>query len=72
MYETNPTTNKKELVGFSIDMVKEIAKMLNFDYEFYINPDGRYAGTNPDGSLAGLIGEVFKGVSTDHEKYNSR
>ena len=63
MYALNEKTKAKELVGFSVDLIKGIADILKFQYEFYLSADGKYSGTNPDGSLAGVIGEVFSGVS---------
>lgn len=62
MTEVDKQTNTKKIVGFSVDLVKGLADILKFQYEFYLSPDGKYGGTNPDGSLSGVIGEVFKGV----------
>jgi len=54
--------------GYSIDLIDEIAKMLNFKYEFRMSPDGKYGALNKvtqtwDGIVRQLIDGVGKVAS---------
>ncbi|XP_017064350.1 glutamate receptor ionotropic, kainate 2 [Drosophila eugracilis] len=39
-------TGNARYEGYSIDLINEIAKMLNFKYEFRMSPDGKYGALN--------------------------
>ncbi|ELU00163.1 hypothetical protein CAPTEDRAFT_169825 [Capitella teleta] len=45
--------------GFCMDLLKEIAEMLGFEYEVYVVPDGEYGDKKPDGTWSGVIGEIL-------------
>ncbi|XP_076751081.1 glutamate receptor ionotropic, kainate 2 [Xylocopa sonorina] len=48
--------------GFCIDLIDEIAKLLNFKYEFELVPDGKYGTYNPETKQwNGLIQRLLKG-----------
>lgn len=49
--------------GFAIDLIREVATMLHFDYEVYLVHDGNFGTKRPDGSWNGMIGELLEGVS---------
>ena len=49
--------------GFAIDLIKEVAKMLNFNYEIYLVHDGKFGSRNADGTWNGMIGELLSGVN---------
>lgn len=54
-----------ELEGFCIDLLKAIAEMLNFQYELYLVPDGKYGAENTTtGEWNGLVREIIDKVST--------
>ena len=45
--------------GYSIDLFKELAKILKFTYEFYPTPDGYYGAKTENGTWNGLVGELI-------------
>ncbi|KAH7645139.1 glutamate receptor [Dermatophagoides farinae] len=46
--------------GFCIDLLKAIAEMLNFQYELYLVPDGKYGAENTTtGEWNGLVREII-------------
>lgn len=48
--------------GFAIDVVKEIAKILHFNFTFHIVKDGKYGAKNvTTDEWNGMIGEVMRG-----------
>ena len=49
--------------GFAIDLIREVANMLKFDYEVYLVHDGNFGSKQEDGSWNGMIGELLEGVS---------
>lgn len=49
------------LRGYSIDLIDEIAKLLNFRYEFYLVADGQY-GSLKNGQWNGLIKDLLDRV----------
>ncbi|XP_034239452.1 glutamate receptor ionotropic, kainate 2-like [Thrips palmi] len=46
------------LRGYAVDLIDEIAKMLNFKYRFYLAKDGRY-GSLKDGRWDGIIKDLL-------------
>jgi hypothetical protein len=48
--------------GFSIDLIKEISRMLKFDYTIYEVPDGKFGARNLTGEWNGIIRELLIGV----------
>ena len=49
--------------GFCIDLLKAIAEMLNFQYELYLVPDGKYGAENTTtGEWNGLVREIIDKV----------
>ena len=55
--------------GYSIDLFKELAKILKFTYEFYPTPDGYYGAKTENGTWNGLVGELIGKV--DYFVYES-
>ena len=49
--------------GFAVDLIKEVATMLEFEYEIYIVPDGNFGSKQSNGEWNGMIGELLAGVS---------
>ena len=46
--------------GFCIDLLKEIAKVLKFDYTIKLVDDGKYgAPVGPNGEWNGMVGELI-------------
>lgn len=39
-----------------------IGRLGKFNFSLYLAPDGRYGGAGLDGTVNGLIGEVYNGV----------
>ncbi|CAG5131286.1 unnamed protein product, partial [Candidula unifasciata] len=50
--------------GFAVDLIDDIAKMLEFDYEIYLVHDGKFGSKLPNGEWNGMIGELLSGNAT--------
>ncbi|XP_076446170.1 glutamate receptor ionotropic, kainate 3-like [Babylonia areolata] len=50
--------------GFAVDLIKEVAEMLKFDYEIYLVHDGNFGSKQSDGQWNGMIGELLAGNAT--------
>ncbi|KAL8624081.1 hypothetical protein ACOMHN_019503 [Nucella lapillus] len=50
--------------GFTIDLIRELALELKFNYEIYLSPNNAYGGPRLDGSWDGMVGEVLIGNAT--------
>ena len=48
--------------GFAVDLMEEVASMLNFKYQLYLVHDGKFGSKLDDGSWNGMIGELLSGV----------
>ena len=48
--------------GFCVDLVAEIGKLLNFNFDLYLVPDGKFGAKNEDGEWNGVIRELLNGV----------
>jgi hypothetical protein len=49
--------------GYSVDLLVEISKLVNFEYEIYLTPDNKFGGQDDDGNWDGLVQELMVGVS---------
>lgn len=47
--------------GFSIDLIKAISEIVNFNYTIKIVEDNRYGSKNVNGEWNGMIGELIDG-----------
>ncbi|KAL5007885.1 hypothetical protein ScPMuIL_016691 [Solemya velum] len=45
--------------GFSVDLLKRLAELLQFKYEIYVSPNNRYGAQDSDGRWDGIVGEVL-------------
>ncbi|XP_053400246.1 glutamate receptor 1-like isoform X2 [Mercenaria mercenaria] len=50
--------------GFAVDLIREVADMLNFEYQIYLVHDGNFGTKMSDGSWNGMIGELLQGNAT--------
>lgn len=51
--------------GYSMDLIDNIAKMLNFKYEFRMSPDGKYGSLNKvTQTWDGIVKQLIDGVSS--------
>ncbi|XP_059157771.1 glutamate receptor 3-like, partial [Physella acuta] len=50
--------------GFAVDLIEEVAKMLEFDYDIYLVNDGKFGSKMPNGEWNGMIGELLAGNAT--------
>ena len=57
-----PNVGNDRFVGFCADMIKIIARKLNFKYVIVPVKDGMY-GTQVNKSWNGMIGELYRRVS---------
>ena len=48
--------------GFAIDLLSNVAALLQFKYQIYIAPDGLFGTKTPQGTWTGVIGELLNGV----------
>lgn len=61
-YENKKGNDRFE--GYSVDLIDEVAKMLDFKYEIYLVHDGMFGTRKPDGRWNGMIGELRIGNAT--------
>ncbi|XP_074650207.1 glutamate receptor ionotropic, kainate 3-like [Tubulanus polymorphus] len=54
-------TGNARFQGYSIDLLNEIAKLLNFKYELYLVEDGQFGIKTASGEWNGIVGELLKG-----------
>ena len=55
--------NKTEFKGFLIDLMDQIAQRNGLKYELYLVPDSMYGIVTSNGTINGMIGQVYHGVS---------
>lgn len=48
--------------GFAVDLITEVAKMLDFNFEIYLVHDGKFGTKKENGEWNGMIGELLAGV----------
>lgn len=48
----------KNYSGYCVDLLNEIARVLNFDYEIYEVDDGKFGQLGPNGEWDGIIKEL--------------
>ena len=58
--------------GFAVDLIAEVAKMLNFDYDIYLVHDGKFGSKLADGNWNGMVGELLAGVSVSDKDAKTR
>lgn len=50
--------------GFTVDLIDEVARMLDFEYEIYLVNDGKFGSKLKNGEWNGMIGELLAGNAT--------
>ncbi|KAK3100557.1 hypothetical protein FSP39_021745 [Pinctada imbricata] len=50
--------------GFAVDLITEVARMQDFDFEIYLVNDGKFGSKLPNGEWNGMIGELLAGNAT--------
>lgn len=50
--------------GFAVDLITEVAKMLDFNFEIYLVHDGKFGTKKENGEWNGMIGELLAGNAT--------
>lgn len=48
--------------GYGVDLIRHVAEMLEFDYELYLVPDGKFGSMDDHGNWNGMMGELLSGV----------
>lgn len=51
-----------QLEGFAIDLIRELSKVLGFNYTYIVEEDAEYGKKLPDGTWDGMIGKLMRGV----------
>jgi len=66
MVKNDPNlTGNDRYEGFCIDLLKEIAKIVGFQYQIEVVKDGKYGVENPDThEWNGIVRDLIDGVST--------
>lgn len=68
--DENGDGEKKQYQGFAIDLLKEIAKKLKFNYTVYIVKDGTYGAPNDKtGDWNGMVRELIEKVSLSNSLF---
>lgn len=49
--------------GFCVDMLRELADILKFNFKIKLVDDGLYGAPEPNGSWTGMVGELINRVS---------
>lgn len=49
--------------GFCVDMLRELAHILQFSFRIKLVEDGLYGAPEPNGSWTGMVGELIQRVS---------
>lgn len=58
-----PLTGNDQYEGYCIDLMRNIAEIVNFDYEIHLVADGDYGSEDPEtGEWNGMVGEIMRGV----------
>ena len=57
-------TGKDRFEGFLIDVLEHLSKAVGFDYTVQLARDGQRGGRGENGTWTGMIGELYRGVST--------
>ena len=55
-------TGNDRYEGFCIDLLKEIASIVGFEYKIEVVPDGRYGVRNKNGDWDGIVKELIDRV----------
>lgn len=59
------SNNTEEIEGYTVDLIDEISKLLNFTYKFYLVRDNNHGSYNPETKeWNGLMREIIDRVST--------
>ena len=56
-------TGNDRYEGFCIDLLKEIARIVGFEYKIEVVPDGRYGVRNSDGEWDGIVRQLIDRVT---------
>lgn len=59
---SSPSSNRRYR-GLIVDIMDELASILNIAYEFQLVNDRRYGRKGHDGNWSGMVGELVRGVS---------
>ena len=61
-----PLEGNARFEGFSVDLIDALAERLEFTYELYPVPDGKFGEVMENGEWNGVIGEILNGVNYAH------
>lgn len=53
--------------GFCVDMLKELAEILRFNYKIRLVGDGVYGVPEANGTWTGMVGELIARVRSGHD-----
>ena len=67
--KSNPSQD--DFKGFSVDIVKKLAKKMEFEYKFVVLEKGG-SGSKKDGKWNGLVGALINKVSYTTKKFRKR
>lgn len=48
--------------GYCIDLIEEIRKLVDFEYEIYVAPDNKFGNMDENGQWNGMIKELIEKV----------
>ena len=49
--------------GYCMDLLEALSELMNFQYEIYEAPDGKYGRMSPNKTWDGMINELYENVS---------
>ena len=56
-------TGNDRYEGFCIDLLKEMALIIGFEYQIEVVPDGRYGVKNRNGEWDGIVKQLIERVN---------
>lgn len=65
MMDKERPTPDEPYEGFCLDLARELARIVGFNYRIELVPDGNYGSRNAQGQWDGMVRELIDGVSND-------
>ena len=60
----NPDSGGEKYIGYCIDLLNELKKLMTFEYELIEAPDGEYGRMNDNAEWNGMVKELMEKVQS--------
>ena len=61
-----PLEGNDQFEGYVVDLASEVARLVGIKYIIKPVKDGKFGSEEENGTWNGMIGELIRGVSSDH------